>query len=87
MGAYLQSGKAGGWEGAWLVLNVSHFFFFSKHNVPKLEIVSLVFSKECLRRIRHPTPVFLPSRESHGQRSLMGYSPRGSQSPDMTEAT
>ena len=25
---------------------------------------------------RQPTPVFLP-RESHGQRSLAGYSPRG----------
>ena len=28
------------------------------------------------RRARHPTPVFLPG-ESHGQRSLMGYSPWG----------
>ena len=26
------------------------------------------------RRARQPTPVFLPG-ESHGQRSLMGYSP------------
>ena len=29
------------------------------------------------RRKWHPTPVFLP-REFHGQRSLAGYSPRGS---------
>ena len=31
-----------------------------------------------------PTPVFLPG-ESHGQRSLMGYSPRGRSEPDTTE--
>ena len=32
------------------------------------------------------TPVFLPG-ESHGQRSLAGYSPRGCHRSDMTEAT
>ena len=32
------------------------------------------------------TPVFLPG-ESHGQRSLEGYSPRGCTELDMTEAT
>ena len=31
-----------------------------------------------------PTPVFLPV-ESHGLRSLVGYSPRGSKESDMTE--
>ena len=31
-----------------------------------------------------PTPVFLPG-ESHGQRSLMGYSPWGHKESDMTE--
>ena len=31
-----------------------------------------------------PTPVFLPG-ESHGQRSLAGYSPWGGQESDMTE--
>ena len=30
------------------------------------------------------TPLFLP-RESHGQRSLMGYSPQGRKESDMTE--
>ena len=35
--------------------------------------------KECL-----PTPVFLPG-ESHGQRSLAGYSPWGRRESDMTE--
>ncbi|KAB0341593.1 hypothetical protein FD754_018519, partial [Muntiacus muntjak] len=31
-----------------------------------------------------PTPIFLPG-ESHGRRSLVGYSPRGHQESDMTE--
>ena len=33
-----------------------------------------------------PTPVFLPG-ESHGQRSLAGYSPWGRKESDMTEVT
>ena len=36
------------------------------------------------RRQWQPTPVFL-SGESHGQRSLAGYSPRGHKQPDTTE--
>ena len=36
------------------------------------------------RRKWQPTPVFLPG-ESHGERSLMGYSPWGCQEADMTE--
>ena len=36
------------------------------------------------RRSCQPTPVFL-SGESHGQRSLVGYSPRGCKELDMTE--
>ena len=38
------------------------------------------------RRAWQPTPVFLPE-ESHGQRSLAGYSPRGHKELDTTEAT
>ena len=38
------------------------------------------------RRAWQPTPVFLP-RESHGQRSLVGYSPVGHKGLDMTEST
>ena len=38
------------------------------------------------RRKRQPTPVFLPG-ESHGQRSLAGYSPQGHKELDMTEMT
>ena len=36
------------------------------------------------RRAWQPTPVFLP-RESHGQRSLVGYSPRGHKESDTTD--
>ena len=36
------------------------------------------------RRAWQSTPVFLPG-ESHRQRSLLGYSPRGSKESDMTE--
>ena len=36
------------------------------------------------RRAWQPTPVFLP-RESHGQRSLVGYSPWGHKESEMTK--
>ena len=36
------------------------------------------------RRQRHPTPVLLPGK-SHGQRSLVGYSPNGLKELGMTE--
>ena len=36
------------------------------------------------RRAWQPTPVFLPG-ESHGQRSLAGYSPRGRKESDVTD--
>ena len=42
--------------------------------------------KICWRRARQPTPVFLPG-ESHGQRSLAGYSPWGHKELDTTEVT
>ena len=38
------------------------------------------------RRARQPIPVFLPG-ESHGLRSLVGYSPWGRKESDTTEAT
>ena len=34
------------------------------------------------RRKWQPTPVFLPGEESHGQRSLVGYSPQGHKESD-----
>ena len=38
------------------------------------------------RKARQPTPVFLP-RESHEQKSLVGYSPQGSTETDPAEVT
>ena len=38
------------------------------------------------RKAWQPTPVFLPE-ESHGQRSLAGYSPWGCKESDMTEGS
>ena len=38
------------------------------------------------RRAWHSTPVFLTG-ESHGQKSLVGYSPRGHKDTDTTEVT
>ena len=38
------------------------------------------------RKAQPPTPEFLPG-ESHGQRSLKGYSPQGHKELDMPEAT
>ena len=38
------------------------------------------------RREWQPTPVFLPG-ESHGQKSLVGYSPWGHKESDTTEVT
>ena len=37
------------------------------------------------RRAWQPSPIFLPG-ESHGQRSLGGYSPQSHKESDMTEA-
>ena len=38
------------------------------------------------RRAQQPIPAFLPGK-SHGQRSLVGYSPQGHKELDMNEAT
>ena len=40
--------------------------------------------RSCSRRNWQPTTVFM-SGKSHGQRSLVGYSPRGHEESDMTE--
>ena len=42
--------------------------------------------KDLLEEGMAPTPVFLPG-ESHGQRSLAGYSPWGHKESDTTKAT
>ena len=48
--------------------------------------INLWVGKILWRRKWQPTPVFLPG-ESHGQRSLVGYSPWGCKESDRTEAT
>ena len=40
----------------------------------------------CRVLLGQPTPVFLP-RESHGQRSLVGYNPQGGKQLHVTEVT
>ena len=40
--------------------------------------------EDSMRRNWQPTPVFLPEK-SHGQRSLVGYSPRGCKESDTTK--
>ena len=42
--------------------------------------------EDFLKQAWQPPPVFFPG-ESHGQRSLVGYSPQGRKELDMTEAT
>ena len=44
----------------------------------------LLYDCNSWRRKWQPTPVFLPG-ESHGRRSLVGYSPRGCKESGMTE--
>ena len=46
--------------------------------------ILLEILRTCWRRKWQPTPVFLPGK-SHGQRSLVGYSPWGHKESDMTE--
>ena len=47
-------------------------------------VVLCVYTCSVRRRQWHPTPVLLPGK-SHGQRSLVGYSPWGHKELDMTE--
>ena len=42
--------------------------------------------EDSLKKGMAPTPVFLPG-ESHGQRSLAGYSPQGRKESDTSEVT
>jgi len=48
--------------------------------------VQFLGQEDPLRRTQQPTPVFLPG-ESHGQRSLAGYSLWSQKESDMTEVT
>ena len=55
-------------------------------NLPAMQETSVrsLHQEDFLEKRKLPTPVFLPG-ESHGQRSLVGYSPWGGKQSDMTE--
>ena len=57
-------------------------------NLPAIQETQIqsLDQKDPWRREWLPTPVLLPG-ESHGQRSLEGYSPRGHKESDTTEMT
>ena len=48
------------------------------------EMIFCLVTLDQWRRKWQPTSVYLP-KESHGQRSLVGYSPQGHTESDMTE--
>ena len=50
----------------------------------KASVISPYLTDEEWRRKWQPSPVFMPG-ESHGRRSLVGYSPRGHKDLDTTE--
>ena len=63
--------------------------FLVAHSVKSLPVmqdtrVQSLSWEDPLRRDWHPTPVFLPG-ESHGQRSLVGFSPWSHRESDATE--
>ena len=60
----------------WSVVLYGKYFVF-RMNITNMKV---------RRRQWHPTPVLLPGK-SHGQRSLVGYSPQVYTESDMTEAT
>ena len=64
------------------VLEWGAIAFFRDLPDPGIELSS--FTSPAWRRQWHPTPVLLPG-ESHGQRSLVGYSPWGRKESDTTE--
>ena len=80
-------------SGRWLGNNVSKVLTGDTHlaleftlaNLSKGKKVEENMKKIPWRRAWQPTPVFLPG-ESHGQRSLAGYSPQGHKELDTTEA-
>ena len=56
----------------------------SMQETQEMQVQSLGWEDLLGEEMALPTPIFLP-RESHGQRSLTGHSPRGRKESDMTE--
>ena len=83
--APVQEGAGGGMESARRAaaaaaaapVKIWSFHFFVSSEIINESIVTEIFC---------PSPVFLPG-ESHGQRSLVGYSPWGLKGSDTTEVT
>ena len=65
------------------VLKYFFFKFTFSDSFPVGDLISNTIAYHW-RRQWHPTPVLLPGK-SRGQRSLIGYSPRGQEESDMTE--
>ena len=69
----------------WSGIPISFRIFHITTGIIQVENVAFWTAKYSLWRRRwHPTPVLLPG-ESHGQRSLVGFSPWGRKESDMTE--
>ena len=70
-----------------VIVKFSHIYCFANFNNNNYIVVH-VFLGICMhiyrRRQWHPTPVLLPGK-SHGQRSLLGFSPWGREESYMTE--
>ena len=76
------------WEAPnfWHLINICWLDFNKFNWIEWLRWFSPWVGKIPWRRAWQPIPVFLPE-ESHGQRSLVGYSPWGCKESDMTEVT
>ena len=59
-------------------------WWFRARNLNAGDLGSILGREDPLEKEMATTPVFLP-RESHGRRSLVGYSPRGRKELDTTE--
>jgi len=68
----------------WRIMALQYFVVFCHTSTRISHRYTHVPSHPNLPPISHPTPVLLPGK-SHGQRSLVGYSPWGRQELDMTE--
>ena len=62
----------------------SRWHCFLVNTCEQVHIMLSLYYLVARRRQWHPTPVLLPGK-SHGQRSLVGYSPWGRQESDTTE--
>ena len=67
-----------------LFKSLTHTLLSRLQGIPLRGIITSLVGKIPWRREWQPTPVFLPG-ESHGQRNLVDYSPRGHKELDVTE--